>query len=181
MATKKRASRSRAPKDRGVDYNNLLAEYGRAMQKLQKRDFVGAADAFKALLKQTANEPELHDRANTYLATCITRINVKSTEPKTADQRYHNAVLALNAGRHDEARTLLDQVLTEKPSDASALYARACLSALGSDAASSVRDLRAAIALDPKLRFQAVNDADFQPIRDDAAFIDIIEPSLTGV
>ncbi len=181
MATKKKAVRSRAPKDRGADYQKLLADYGKAMQKLQAKDFVAAADAFKALLKPTLAEPELHDRVTVYLATCLARNNAKTVEPKTAEQRYYKAVLALNAGRYDEARTLLDQVLTERPSDASALYARACLSALGSDASSSVQDLRAAIALDPKLRFQAVNDADFQPIRDDAAFIDIIEPSLTGV
>ena len=44
----------------------------------------------------------------------------------------------------------------------------------------AVTDLRQAIASDPTVRFQAVNDPDFEKIREEPAFIDIIEPTPTG-
>ena len=42
------------------------------------------------------------------------------------------------------------------------------------------RRLRRAVAAEPTLRFQASNDSDFERIRDDAAFIDVIEPTPAG-
>ena len=44
----------------------------------------------------------------------------------------------------------------------------------------AVSDLRQAIAADPQIRFQAINDPDFEQIREEPAFIDIIEPTPTG-
>ena len=44
----------------------------------------------------------------------------------------------------------------------------------------AVADLRQAISVDPTVRFQAVNDPDFERIREEPAFIDIIEPTPTG-
>ena len=48
------------------------------------------------------------------------------------------------------------------------------------NAVAAVEDLRQAIAADPKLRYQAANDGDFEKIRDEAAFIDLIEPTPAG-
>jgi len=44
----------------------------------------------------------------------------------------------------------------------------------------AVRDLRQAITVDPQVRFQAGNDPDFEAIREEPAFIDIIEPTPSG-
>jgi hypothetical protein len=60
------------------------------------------------------------------------------------------------------------------------LYARASAAAIQGDAESAVKDLRRAIAADPQVRFQAGNDPDFESIREEPAFIDIIEPTPTG-
>ncbi len=48
------------------------------------------------------------------------------------------------------------------------------------NAEAAIGDLRQAIALEPQTRFQAVNDSDFERIREEPAFIDIIEPTPSG-
>ena len=70
--------------------------------------------------------------------------------------------------------------LVKSPNCASAdkvLYARATVHARVGNGELAIADLRAAVAIDPKLRFQATNDQDFDGIRDDASFIDIVEPT----
>jgi hypothetical protein len=71
--------------------------------------------------------------------------------------------------------------MQQTPNSAKLLYARASAWAISGRADSAVSDLRQAIALDPTLRFQAVNDFDFERIREEPSFIDIIEPTSAGV
>jgi hypothetical protein len=64
--------------------------------------------------------------------------------------------------------------------DASIHYARASVLGLQGQAEGAASELKKAVALDPKFRFQATSDSDFDKVRDEAAFIDIIEPSNAG-
>jgi tetratricopeptide (TPR) repeat protein len=73
--------------------------------------------------------------------------------------------------------TLLEKALDAKPGDATVLYARAAVRALQGNAEGAASELRRAVAIDPRLRFQAAADADFDKVRDEAAFIDVIEPT----
>jgi hypothetical protein len=41
-------------------------------------------------------------------------------------------------------------------------------------------ELKKSVSLDPKFRYQAASDSDFDKVRDEATFIDIIEPSNAG-
>ena len=52
--------------------------------------------------------------------------------------------------------------------------------ALQKNAERAVSDLRSAIAVDPTVRFQATNDTDFKLIREEPAFIDVVEPTPAG-
>ena len=94
----------------------------------------------------------------------------------------HAAVewVAANAGRLDEAWSLLDKALGHRPNDASIHYARASVRGLQGSAEGAAAELKKSVALDPKFRFQAASDSDFDKVRDEAAFIDIIEPSNAG-
>jgi hypothetical protein len=60
---------------------------------------------------------------------------------------------------------------------AKALYVRASVHAMRGSADRSIHDLRSAVGFDPTLRFQAINDPDFDSVRDDPAFIDVVEPA----
>jgi tetratricopeptide (TPR) repeat protein len=96
------------------------------------------------------------------------------------DELYFQAVLSSNEGKYDEALSLFERALREHPDSPKVLYARASTWALKGNSEAAVGDLRRAIAADPKVRFQAANDPDFEPIREEPAFIDIIEPTPAG-
>jgi hypothetical protein len=51
---------------------------------------------------------------------------------------------------------------------------------LQGNAEGAAAELKKSVALEPKFRFQATSDSDFDKVRDEAAFIDIIEPSNAG-
>ena len=115
-----------------------------------------------------------------YVEVCKKRLT-PTTEPGTSgDDLYYRAVLHSNDGNSTEAIRLLDQALQQAPNSAKLLYARASAWALTANADAAVSDLRQAIGLDPTLRFQAVNDFDFERIREEPSFIDIIEPTSAG-
>jgi tetratricopeptide (TPR) repeat protein len=88
--------------------------------------------------------------------------------------------VAANDGKVDEALQMLDKAVALAPESARNLYARASAHALKGQAQRAAADLRQAVEREPVLRFQASNDPDFENVRDEAAFIDVIEPTPTG-
>ncbi len=161
-------------------YESALEEYGIALGLLRKQDFAGALKALDALIASCGDEPELVDRARTYRAICARKVASAEDDPSDARGRYYRSVVLVNSGRLDEAVEILGRLLAEQPGDASVLYARASAFALQGRSESAVADLRQAVSIEPTIRFQATNDPDFDRIRDDAAFIDVIEPTPAG-
>jgi tetratricopeptide (TPR) repeat protein len=161
-------------------YEAALQEYASALELLHKGDYSAAKERFLAIHEAHREEPELAERARTYARICTQRTAGKLPPPETADDCYYRAVMLSNDGRLDEAIVLFDRALTEDPTSVRVLYARSCTWALKGDAEKAVLDLRSAIAADPTVRFQASNDPDFEKIREEPAFIDVIEPTPAG-
>jgi tetratricopeptide (TPR) repeat protein len=182
--TKKTDTRKRAgapePAPPSAAYEAALKTYGVALEQMRKGDFAAALEAFQGLARDNAEESELADRARTYATLCEHRLRPADGEPDGAEARYHRAVYLANQGRLDEAVGLLDQALNVDPGNATYLYARASTHAMRGKADAAVADLRQAVAIEPTIRFQAINDPDFEQVRDDAAFIDVIEPTPAG-
>jgi tetratricopeptide (TPR) repeat protein len=161
-------------------YDAALESYGEALGMLRKGDYSGALERFRKVESANRDEQELADRARTYAALCARKLAPPDRAPQSAEERYYLGVLRANEGRFDEAAALLDQALAAEPSSPRVLYARASLRALQGRTDGAVADLRAAIAGEPLLRHQAANDPDYERIRNEAAFIDVIEPSHAG-
>jgi tetratricopeptide (TPR) repeat protein len=85
-----------------------------------------------------------------------------------------------NDGRLEEAAISFDRALQSDPESPTILYVRAMVLAKTGKTEEAISDLRKAISLEPALRFQLVNDSDFEVIRDEATFIDLIEPTPSG-
>lgn len=181
MATKKiKATATRAASSDGDAYQAALKEFGSACTLLQKGDFGKAMEAFRSIALANPGERELVQRAETYVKICESRLAPEPGEPCTADHWYYLGVILCNEGKHDEAIRYLGNALTQDPTSPKYLYARASAFAMQGNAQSAVADLRQAVLGDPTVRFQAVNDPDFEPIRDDAGFIDLVEPTPAG-
>jgi len=162
-------------------YDEAVIDYTAAVESMQKGDFAGAHELFEKVGALGRQEPELTDRAGIYAKICHRKMAPPPDEAEAPDERYRQAVFLLNSGEVDQALQLLNRSLAEDPTAVDVLYVRACAWALKGAAEKAVGDLRQAMAADPKIRFQAVNDPDFEKIREEPAFIDIIEPTPTGV
>jgi len=181
MPTKKTDSKTDRPEARtSLGYEAALAKYAAAIELLGKKEFAAARDLFNEAVGLAVQEPELTQNARSYATVCERQLSPPQQDPAAGAERYARAVYLSNAGQWDEALRLLDQAIAEDPISVHNLYARACTWALKGSTGKAVTDLRQAIASDPTVRFQAVNDPDFEKIREEPAFIDIIEPTPTG-
>lgn len=162
-------------------YEAAVERFATATGLFVKGQFAEAQPHFEAVAEAAAaDEPILSDRARTYASICGRKVATPRPVGDDADGLYHRGVVAANAGRLEEAWSSLDKAVAQKPNDASILYARASVRGLQGNAEAAASDLRKAVALDPRFRFQAASDSDFDKVRDEAAFIDIIEPSNAG-
>lgn len=159
-------------------YDADVAEFAAAVDLFAAGRYQDARVRFEALAdRASAEEPILSGRARSYAVVAARR----SSEPPAAatepDALFYRGVHAANAGNLDAAWALLDKALQLAPQDGSIHYARASVRALQGDGESAASELRKAVAIDPKFRFQACSDPDFDRVRDEAAFIDVIEPT----
>lgn len=166
--------------DGSESYKQALSIFGSAVKLLQEGNFAKAKDKFNDVLSCLKDEPVLAERSRMYVAVCERRLTPMSELGSTTDDLYYRAVLESNDGNTAVAIEFLDQALQQTPNSANLLYARASAWALSANADAAVNDLRQAIGIEPTLRFQAVNDADFERIREEPGFIDIIEPTPAG-
>lgn len=161
-------------------YDALIAEYAAALELLRSGDYEKAREAFLAVAAKSGEEPVVGQRAQTYVHLCERRLAPGTDDPDGPDDLYYEGVRLANEGRLDEALSALDRAIAGNAGEPTFLYARASVRALQGAAEAASEDLRRAIESRPELRFQAVNDPDFDEIRDQAAFIDVIEPTPTG-
>jgi tetratricopeptide (TPR) repeat protein len=162
-------------------YEAAVEQFATATALFVKGKFAEALPHFEAVAAAAAeDEPVLSDRARTYASICRRKIAIPPPMGDDADGLYHRGVVAANAGRLDEAWSSLDRAVAQKPNDASILYARASVRGLQGNAEGAASELKKAVALEPRFRYQAASDSDFDRVRDEAAFIDIIEPSNQG-
>jgi tetratricopeptide (TPR) repeat protein len=162
-------------------YEAAVEEFTAASALFVKGSFAEALPRFEAVAAAaSADEPILADRARTYASICARRTSAPAAGAADAETQYHLGVVAANAGRLDEAWAHLEKASADRPNDASILYARASVRGLQGNTEGAAAELKKAVALDPKFRYQATSDSDFDKVRDEAAFIDIIEPSSAG-
>jgi len=180
MPTTKKSPTTNSPPRKQESYDQSIVAFGAALELLHQHEYQRAREQFLAVAANALDEPALIERAHSFARICERRVAGPPAEPTNADERYHRAVSLANSGQHESAIALFDRVLQDEPTSVRALYARASTWALRRNPDAAVADLRRAIQAEPRVRFQAVNDPDFEPIREEPAFIDLIEPSPAG-
>lgn len=173
------AARTAPEKPRNLAaYEAAISEFAAAVDLFAAGRYDDARVRFEALAEHSAaEEPILSGRARSYAAVAARRSAGPAPAVAEPDALFYRGVYAANAGNLDAAWALLDKALQLAPQDGSIHYARASVRALQGDGESAASELRKAVAIDTKFRFQAASDPDFDRVRDEAAFIDVIEPT----
>ncbi len=157
-----------------VHAEQAIQDYERALDLFQRKRLSEAADAFKAFLRDHPHEKEIGDRCRAYLRISERETESKDLPLKRADDYYYQAVVESNRQQYDEAIKHLDQALKLEPRDDRLHYALASTQSLRGDRDQALSALKAAIELNAVNRIHARQDPDFEPLRDDDAFIDMV-------
>lgn len=151
-----------------------IKDYDHALGLIRHKDYTAATEAFEKVLSTYPDEKEMADRCRIYLSICRRELADKTLPLKKVEDYYYQAVLESNRQRYDEALSHLDKALKMEPGDERILYATASTAALKGEREQALSMLKEAIQANPQNRIAAQHDPDFEPLRDDDAFIDLV-------
>lgn len=152
-----------------------IRDYERGLKLFHDGKFAEARDVFLALRDGQPGEPELKPRAVAYLQACETRLAVPPPEiPRVPDGLYLQAVLRTNDGRPEEAIPLLERARSQAPKDDRILYLLAVNHFRRAQRERALELLREAIRLRDLNRKLARNDPEFEEIREDRDFLQVV-------
>jgi tetratricopeptide (TPR) repeat protein len=161
--------------DRAKRLSQALELYEKGLKALGRKDHEKAQAFFEDLLAKYADETDVAERARVYLAVCTRAGDQKtSVRLKSAADFVAWGVMLHNQGDYAEAIKQFRLATEEEPKNEHALYCLAASSARAGEADAALSALRDAIALSPESRAQARSDSDFEPLRDEDAFLDLI-------
>jgi len=95
-------------------------------------------------------------------------------ERETSDELFHYGLAQVKAGKYADCIATITRVLEQEPDHALALYTIACAYALSGDAEKAFASIERAIESDPDLAPDIAGDSDFDNIRDDPRFIELV-------
>ena len=162
-------------KARRESYAKALDTYEKALGAMQGRKFERAAAGFQDVIDQFPEERELHERVLLYLKVCERETAPPAPTPRTVDELIYAATLALNGGSLKVAWGHLTTALSKSADHDHVHYMLAVAQTLQGQHDTALEHLCRAIALNPDNRQLAVQDPDFDGLRDDQRFEEALE------
>ena len=159
---------------RTANLDKAIKDYEDALKLFAKKEFSKAATLFEAVIRDYPIEREVGDRSRIYLTVCRARTATTTVKPKTAEDFYLHGVVASNEGRLEEAADFFDKMVQMDSRSDKGHYALAAVSSLRNDRPGAVASLSRAIEINPRNKVQALNDTDFDPLREDAEFMALL-------
>jgi tetratricopeptide (TPR) repeat protein len=152
-----------------------VAGFQQAVEAMQRHQYADAAERFMVLITRYPAERGLLDRARVYLDHCQRELQRQPPAPKTVEERLTAATAALNLGEERRAEALAESVLAEDPRHDLALYLLAVIAVRRDAVDAALGFLGEAIEVSPEVRAQARLDTDFESLRDDERFRQLVE------
>ena len=151
-------------------------QFQAAVLLLQQGKYEKSLAVFEKLLPVAP--VEIRERCQMYISTCRRQLEKHSLTFATPEEHYDYAISQLNTGYYEEAREQFQNILAEYPKADYAYYGLALLDSMVGRAQDCLRNLSKAIELNPKLRYQARVDNDFQNMADDPRFTELLYPEV---
>jgi len=98
-----------------------------------------------------------------------------SIKPKRIPALHEKALCLIDLKRYNEAIKTLDEILEIDSNDFTAYYNKACAYSLLNDKLNAINNLKKAIELNPDFKFLAMDDKDFDNIRSEEEFKNLIK------
>ncbi len=168
--------KDKAVKARQEEYLAAVRLYEQALEALRGGSFQKAAATLLQIIKEFPEERELHERCELYLKVCKRESEPQAPQPRTLEEHVYAATLALNAGAEDEGLRHLAAAGALDPASDHVHYMLAVARALKGETNASVEHLRRAIELNPDNRLLAIQEPDFEPLRSEKVFQDVVAP-----
>ena len=155
-----------------------LELFEKGVRALGKREYEKAREHLEALIANHPDERDVVERARTYRTVCERALDKRPAfKPKGFEELLNHGVVLHNRGEFDEAIKMLRQASEIHPRHEIALYCLAASSARAGDTASALKALRSAIGANVESRAQARRDPDFDVLRDDEEFLNLVYES----
>ncbi len=164
------------PTNTWMIHDKALKEFERGVGLLQKQSYGEALERFQMIVGSFPQEKELTDRAHVYLRICQNLLEHKEPQPRKPEDFFYYGVIKANEANYEEAARLLEKALEATPRDEKVHYVLASTLAAKGDRRQALEHLREAIELNATNRIYARNDPDFEPLRDDENFQNLIHP-----
>jgi tetratricopeptide (TPR) repeat protein len=166
---------SKTARPSGVDakrtsYLEAVKLYEKGLEALQQRNFTGASSALKSVIDEHGDERELHERARIYLKICERELAPLPAAPQTEEELVLAATVALNEQETEKALGYLEQAVRENPSADGVHYMLAVLFSQQGNPEQALTHLGRAIELDPENRLVALQEVDFDILKDEIEF-----------
>lgn len=154
--------------------------FEKGMKALGKRDYERARDHFDALIESHPEERDLLERARQYHALCARALDKRPAfRPKGFEDLLNYGVYLHNRGEFQDALKYLHQAAEIHPKNEHVLYCTAAAAARAGDTETAMKALRGAIGANSANRAQARRDSDFDPLREDEAFVALVHPAAS--
>ncbi len=157
------------------EYAKALAAYAAALKIFHSGKFDTAAELLSKFTETYPNEKELIDRVNIYL-----NISREHTAPppaalKTFADLYQHGIDLMFQEKYSDAIDALNKAHAKAPKNGKVLYMLADASCLKGDSKSCLDYLEKAVELDPQIAILAQNEVDFNSIKEEPRFGEIVE------
>jgi len=154
--------------------SGALRAFEHAVRVFNRRHFEEAKSLFEGLQVKFSTEVEILARAQMYIQVCSQKLTQAQSAPRNADELYDHGVYALNIGDFTQAKTFFEKALRLKPNEAHLLYSLAATHAQTGGVDQALDYLKRTIQIQPRYRFQALNDSDFSGLRENKQFLELI-------
>src|SRR5207237_9106125 len=160
---------------RSKQFANAIQAYEAAIKLMHAEAFEKAMRAFNDLIAEHPEEPEIQERAKVLIHACEKKLHEKArTVLRSADDHYNVGIADLNRRELASAIQHLEHALKLAPKADHVLYALAAASAIQGDRNNALQYLKQAIHFRPENRFLAARDADFESLREDPDFKQLV-------
>ncbi|HKY32680.1 MAG TPA: hypothetical protein VJV23_09110 [Candidatus Polarisedimenticolia bacterium] len=163
-----------APVVRTANHDKAIRDFEEGLRLFQRKEYAKAIHQFETVIEEFPTEREVCDRARSRIAICRERTAPAPPRPREAGDLYYAGVMAANEGRLDEAAELLEKGARQDDRSDKAFYALAAVLGLKGDRAGAIENLTKAIGINPTNRTHALNDPDFDGLREDAEFMALL-------